>query len=141
MHNSLFAILFFILLFVFGCQSKYPKASLRRQNDEAKAEMYLKEARAALIVGDVEAAEMQIQTLRDSCRYALEAREQALLLMDSIDLFAAGKELQKMDSLIRRTRPQAIPQEQKDKYNDLFRKVKFYQRKLQHDKQQRKHYD
>lgn len=141
MHNYLLTILFLSILFLSGCDTKYPNASSRRQSDEAKAETYLTEAREALKNGDIESAKIQIKYLRGSCRYALEAREQAILLMDSIEIFTTSRELQEMDSAIRAIDIQQLTQEQKDKYNDLFQQVKFYQRKLQHDKQQRKHYD
>lgn len=140
MRNPLFLILLITTHFVSGCNSKFPNASSRRKADETKAQSYLDEAREALSTGNFGVAKSQIKALRDSCRYALEAREQAILLMDSIDIFAASKEMQKVDSLIRNATEEPS-QELKEKYNELFQQVKFYQRKLQHDKQQRKHYD
>ena len=68
----------------------------------------LNEARAAYFQGNYEAARDSILSLRQNCPLALEARRQAILLMDSVEY-----QLAEGDTL----------------------KREFFRRKLQHDRQ------
>lgn len=88
--------------------------SQHRQRDEQRAERYIVQARAAMDEEDFNTARSLIKEMRDSCYLALDARERGLLLLDSIELFAAMKD-------------STLP--------DYETRVKFYQKKLEYDKQ------
>lgn len=93
--------------------------SKHRQQDEKRAARYLERARWAMNEGDYDAARQLIGELRDSCYLALDARERAMLLLDSIELNAAMSDT-------------TLP--------DHETRVQFYQKKLEYDKQApRKH--
>lgn len=95
------------------------QVSKHRQQDEKRAARYLERARWALNEGDYDAARQLIGELRDSCYLALDARERAMLLLDSIELYAAMSDT-------------TLP--------DHETRVQFYQKKLEYDKQApRKH--
>lgn len=143
MRYTISLLLFVTLLFVTGCQSKYKNATDRRKKDEARAEVYLHDAREALSEKNFQVAKEQIRTLRESCRFALEAREKAILLLDSVELIDTQCRLLKSDSLLRiyMGKKQDIPLRMREKHNELHRQLKFYERKLQHDKQQRRNHD
>lgn len=130
-------------VFFLGCESKYKHATARRQKDEMRAEVYLADARAAMLREDYQTAKEKIKTLRKTCKFALEMREQAILLLDSIELSYTQRKLRKSDSLMRKYARENKPvsSEMQQKHEELHRQVKFYERKLQHDKQQRRHHD
>lgn len=86
--------------------------SQHRQKDEMRANRYLQIARQEMNDSDFEAARATIEEMRDSCYLALDAREKAILLLDSIDLMAARADKSDPD---RETR------------------IKFYQKKLEYD--------
>lgn len=95
------------------------QVSKHRQQDEKRAARYLERARWAMNEGDYDAARQLIGELRDSCYLALDARERAMLLLDSIELYAAMSDT-------------TLP--------DHETRVQFYQKKLEYDKQApRKH--
>lgn len=77
-----------------------------------RANRYLQIARQEMNDSDFEAARATIEEMRDSCYLALDAREKAILLLDSIDLMAARADKSDPD---RETR------------------IKFYQKKLEYD--------
>lgn len=86
--------------------------SKHRQKDELRANRYLQIARQEMNDSDFEAARATIDEMRDSCYLALDAREKAILLLDSIDLMAARAD---------KTNP------------DRETRIKFYQKKLEYD--------
>lgn len=93
--------------------------SRHRQQHEERAAMYLKDARRSMEDGDYDTARELIELLRDTCYLALDARERALLLLDSVELYAAMSD-------------SSLP--------DHETRVKFYQKKLEFDRQApRKH--
>lgn len=85
--------------------------SKARQKDEAAAALSLADARRALDASEIEEARSIIRDMRHAHPLALTARRQAILLMDSIDIQAARM---------------AADTE----------KVRFYERKLKHDREQ-----
>lgn len=96
-----------------GCQSKYGNASKRRIHDEEVAVTLLNQARQQMNAGQYEEARKSVRLLRDSCRYALDGREQGILLLDSIELLMA-----RADTTI----------------EDYAMRERFYLKKLDHDK-------
>lgn len=121
-------------LLLCGCEQK--------NETEAKGFELLGKARKELAAKNYDAAKKQIEIMRDSVPLALNAREAGILLMDSIDLGRAQEQLRVVDSLIQEKAEAASP---KDSLNKAFSKsceeVKFFLRKLQHDKSNKKTYN
>lgn len=88
------------------------QASQHRMEDESRARNYLDRARAEMNAGNYDAARQAIKEMRDSCYLALEARENGILLLDSIELMHAQNDNSKSDKETR---------------------VEFYQKKLEYD--------
>ncbi len=101
---------------------------------------YLSRARVQLAAGEYEAARQQIKDLREKVPLALNAREAGIILMDSINLAEAQEELHRADSSLR-SLPETATSIGKDtaraKFDEACQKVKFYLRKLQHDRKNR----
>ena len=74
-------ILWFVPLFMLSCS--------KPANDEVQGAKMLREARALYADGHYDAARDSILSLRQHFPMALEARRQAILLLDSIELAAA----------------------------------------------------
>lgn len=131
MRHKLYLLIVLTLLTACG-EQKPSNQSEARIRMEASAQQMLGEARKALSRGDIEAARAAVLRMRHECSLALSAREAGILLMDSIDLQAASQALQEQvataqgnaDSLNARS---AI-------IEDLNQKVRFYRRKLDHDR-------
>lgn len=98
---------------------------------EAEAQEMLADARRQMDEGRCDAAKQTIEQMREDCYLALSARAEAILLMDSIDLRKAKDELIRQDSLMQ------ARQDSEDKagFDEACRKVQFYERKLQFDKE------
>lgn len=126
-----------------GCHEKTPKVSSRRLADESAGRAALARARQQLTTQHYDSARATIRTMRRAHPHALTAREDGILLMDSIDLAAtrtAIAQLEKAphspdvpDAHSRRQGSAALP--------ELYRRLRFYERKLQHDHRQRKSHD
>ncbi len=131
LHSCICGALVCLLLTSCNLFSKKENAySEEREKMETEGQKYLTAAREALRTYDFDKAKAQIKALRDKCPRAITARQQGILLSDSIELTQAQKELQRTDSLlqIRKTI------ELEAAFEELCEKVKFYHRKLQHDK-------
>lgn len=97
---------------------------------EAEAAIMLTNARRQLANGQPIQAKATINNIREKCYLAIDAREQGILLMDSVDLSIARAELLHIDSLMRVGDAQ-IEQAQ---FEEACRKVQFYERKIQFDR-------
>lgn len=86
--------------------------------DETNGARMLQEARLALSNKNYDAARDTILSLRKRFPKAIEARKHAILLLDSVEMFAAQDSLQQADST---------------EWERLDIKAKFFQRKLQED--------
>lgn len=86
--------------------------SNHRMRDEQRANKYLEIARQEMNDSNFDAARATIEEMRDSCYLALDARERAILLLDSVELMAARADKSRPD---RETR------------------IQFYQKKLEYD--------
>ena len=132
-----------LVLLCAGCHEKTPKVSSRRLADESAGQAALARARQQLATQHYDSARATIRTMRRAHPHALTAREDGILLMDSIDLAAtrtAIAQLEKTphspgvpDTYSRRQGSPALP--------ELYRRLRFYERKLQHDHRQRKSHD
>ena len=103
--------------------------SKARKAMETEAQQRLNEARSQLQNRQFEAAKATIQAMRKDCYLALKARRQGILLMDTIDLRLAEKELNEVDHIIRQF-PDSLSQ---DDFDEACRKVDFYKQKIKHD--------
>lgn len=125
------------LLCLAGCQKVNKKAgwSKARTEMEAQAQVCLKDARAALERADYTTARAKVEEIRSQYNLALNAREEAILFMDSVDMRQATQELQRVNQLIH-TQPEN-QDSLKAAADELSQKIKFYLRKLEHDKKNR----
>ena len=125
------------LLCLAGCQNYNKKAgwSKARTEMEAQAQVCLKDARAALERADYTTARAKVEEIRSQYNLALNAREEAILFMDSVDMRQATQELQRVNQLIH-TQPEN-QDSLKAAADELSQKIKFYLRKLEHDKKNR----
>ena len=132
-----------LVLLCAGCHEKTPKVSSRRLADESAGQAALARARQQLATQHYDSARATIRTMRRAHPHALTAREDGILLMDSIDLAATRTAIDQLektphspgvpDTHSRRQGSTALP--------ELYRRLRFYERKLQHDHRQRKSHD
>lgn len=135
--------LLLLFLLCFGCQEKTSKISVHRQNDEIAGAQALANARRRLNARDYEGARRIIRTMRHTHPLALTARENGILLMDSIDLVAAREAiLQAERSASADTAAHPAQRGGNNRQRmELYRRLRFFERKLQHDFRQRKSHD
>ena len=135
--------LLLLFLLCFGCQEKTSKISVHRQNDEIAGAQALDNARRRLNARDYEGARRIIRTMRHTHPLALTARENGILLMDSIDLVAAREAILQAERSA--SADTAAHTAQRGGNNgqlpELYRRLRFFERKLQHDFRQRKSHD
>ena len=122
MKYFLFPLIVRGLLAACNADAEHEKMSKRRRAHEAEGRVLLEEARRALEREQFADARGAIRTLRDSFPLALSARTAAILLDDSISLAEARRQLG------------AVPTDSAERLKELALKVKFYTRKLEHDK-------
>lgn len=130
------SILTFLCIGLIFCQSSDKDKngmSEERQNMEKEGQLCLLNGRKALERKDYTAAREIVEKMRDQYPLALNAREEGILLMDSINLFEAEEQLKMIDQALRESDPSKKDSLQIE-FDDLFQKTKFYTRKLDHDK-------
>lgn len=103
--------------------------SEERRMMETEAQTRLLQARQQLETKQYDAAKATIKKMRKECYLALRAREEGILLMDSIELRLAQDNLVKVDSLLQKGDIQA-----KQQFQSACQKVQFFERKLTYDK-------
>lgn len=113
--------------------------SQARLQDEQGGAVYLDSIRQSIVVKDWEQGKSQIEKLRQKYPLALDAREQALLLWDSICWKEAEAELIRVDAWLQpgggsQTASKAECDSMRAAFDELFRRVEFYKRKLVYDK-------
>lgn len=109
---ALAAVLILISLTLFSCKSKSEK-------DEEKGMECLKEARAFLASRQYGKARQAIKDLRKLYPLAFEAREEAILTLDSVEIAAASD---------------VSDSASKDAKQDAALRLKFFTRKLSYDR-------
>ena len=130
--------------FVVLCLSSCSKAKDARAVDEEAGCRSLAGARSAFYAKHYDEARDSIMSLRQNHPLALEARKQGILLLDSIELFAAQDSLDALNMVAQRQymssldNPDAPLQLDSATYVDeherLDMKIKFFERKIQEDK-------
>ncbi|MBQ1815928.1 MAG: hypothetical protein II122_00130 [Bacteroidaceae bacterium] len=120
-------ILLVCAMVVAACQQK--------ETPEERANMFLALSRSSLAVNDFDKAKAYIDSIRSKCPTALNARESAIILLDSINIALSKVELQKMEEEMSKiVNPDKIAKDTLDFYHDEAKeKVRFFERKLQHD--------
>ena len=132
--KKILAVFCIVSLFV-GCKGRneaHDDWSKARQQMEVRGQELLAEARLSLSKSQFQTARQHINTLRKECDLAFDARQQGILLLDSIDLQEAIHDMMATDSLLRKSPLQADSLRWAlEEYNN---RIKFYRRKLEHDK-------
>lgn len=101
---------------------------------EVEGQAWLGKARTALRDSDFAAARRAIDSLRSQCAEALNAREQGILLLDSIELAEARLQLADAQKAASQQGLDIYARDSVDTHLDRMKaKVQFFERKLQHD--------
>lgn len=101
---------------------------------EQAGHQWLLRARASLADADYDLARTYIDSLRERCPMALNAREEGILLLDSIELAQAVEQLQQAEFFARQSDLDYIARDSADTNLDrAMAKVKFFQKKIGHD--------
>ena len=117
-----------VLTMCFACkENKHEDWSEARTKMEQKGQAYLMLSRQALSEKNFTTAREKVNLLRKECELALSAREEGILLMDSINLFEAEEQF-------RTAYEDSTAASARESIEDLQQKICFYQRKLEHDK-------
>ena len=143
MHRLSLLPLLFLGLLCIGCHEKTANVSARRQADESAGQQALMRARDQLEAHDYEGARATLRAMRHAHPLALTARENGILLMDSIDLVAAREAILQAErsasaDTASHTAQRVVNNRQR---MELYRRLRFFERKLQHDFRQRKSHD
>ena len=122
--NKISIVLLGCLFMISSC-GETPES--RREEAETKGRALLHEARTAYANGEYQTAIQLIDSIRITYPLAMEVREQGILLKDSVYLEEAQEALKQAveDNLT------------ESQLEELQSKIKFYIRKLQHDKELR----
>ena len=115
-------------------------ACKEKEDPEVKGNDFLYRAWLELNAGNYEEARQLVKQMREEVPLALNARESGILLMDSINLAEAQEQLRVTDSLIQVTEnPDRLARDtMQARFDEACQKVKFYHRKLQHDRKNKK---
>lgn len=137
-------LLLFLLLALTACKKQNEETahfSEARAEMEVQGSQSLNLARTLMAEGNFTAARDTLVQMRENYPLALNAREEGILLMDSIDLGEAQMLLAEVDRLLQTVGANtSLHDSLQSEYEELHQKVKFFQRKLRHDKENtRKH--
>lgn len=106
---------------------------------EQQGQQWLSRAREALADSNIVQARAAIDSLRIRCAEAFDAREQGILLLDSVELAEARRELIVAEKSAARPNLDIYSRDSADVNLDRARtKVRFYERKLLHDRENKK---
>ena len=106
---------------------------------EQQGQQWLSRAREALADSNIVKARAAIDSLRTRCAEAFDAREQGIMLLDSIELAEARRELIVAEKSAARPNLDIYARDSADVNLDRARtKVRFYERKLLHDRENTK---
>lgn len=123
--------LFCMFVLCVACkENRHEEWSETRTKMELKGQEYLQNSRQALSEKKFGKARQYVIQLRKSCELALSAREEGILLMDSIDFFEAKEQLRVTYSNMAEKDSNLVSIE------ELQQKISFFQRKLEHDKKE-----
>lgn len=106
---------------------------------ELEGQDCLRQARQALVAKDYNRAKSMIDSLRKKYPLALNAREEGILLLDSINLAEAQVDLARKEEQLRQPGLSRIAIDTlKFNLDEAEQKVRFFEKKIEHDKANRK---
>ena len=101
---------------------------------EVQGQQWLSKARTALRDSDFVAARSCIDSLRNRCAEALNAREEGIVLLDSIELAEARRQLAEAGKAAAQQGLDIYARDSVDTQLDrMATKVRFFEKKLEHD--------
>lgn len=121
-----------IILFALFC-GMLTACNAPEDKSEELGQAYLQKARVALRDKNFNSAKQFIKEMRDSVPLAIEARKSGILLMDSIELHIAQEELNVLNQQLLKQGENA-PDSVRFKFEQTCQKIKFYIRKIAHDR-------
>ena len=102
---------------------------------EQQGQRWLALARSSLRDADYSLARVYVDSLRTRCKMALNAREDAIVLLDSINLAEAREQLAEAEFLAQQAGLDYIARDSFETRLDRVQaKVRFFDRKMQYDK-------
>jgi hypothetical protein len=114
----------------------------QKNNAEAGGQTCLKEARAALSANNFAEAKMHIEKMRKDFPMALNAREEGILLLDSVNLAEARKQLEAWQAKMDEPGLSRVSQDTLNfNLDEAQQKVRFFEKKIEHDKAGLKHHE
>ena len=107
----------------------------KTDNTKEKGWEYLAASRQEYVTGQYQQAEAFIDSLRQKCPKAIDARKDAIILLDSIHIEQAKLELDSLESYIASIQnPDRFQKDSLDfQHDEAVQKVRFFERKLQYD--------
>lgn len=113
-----------------GCEEKV--------SPEAAGQIYLQRARASLAAGRTSEAKALIDSLRKRQPKALNAREEGILLLDSVLLTEAQHELDSLEQYLATVELTPAGLDTMDfNHDELKQKVRFFEKKLDNDRKKK----
>lgn len=109
-------------------------ACTSKDDPEKTGQMYLSQARDYLGFERFKEARAAIDSLRDKSPRAFNAREEGILLLDSIDLFEARKDLEKTEKALALNPKGDLKDSLDFDKEEAQQKITFFTKKLAHDK-------
>jgi hypothetical protein len=129
----------FRVLIPVACAAVLAAACQNKPDVEAEGQKYLQRARISLQNGATKDAKALIDSLRVRCPMALNAREEGIILLDSINLVESKRQLDSMDCFLQTATLTRLGKDTMDfKRDELNQKVRFFMKKLSHDQQNKK---
>lgn len=106
---------------------------------ELQGQRWVSKARNSLVDADYTLARIYIDSLRTRCKMALNAREDAILLLDSIDLAEAREQLHRAEFMASQEGLNYMARDSVNTNLDRAQaKVLFFEKKLEYDKANKK---
>ena len=134
MKNNWLLSIMLIAAVMTSCGRGESQAGGDADSDNLRGWQWIADARRCLADSDFVAARNCIDSLRTSCPMALNAREQGILLLDSIELGEARQQLKQAEAYASRTDLDIYARDSADTELDrAVTKVRFYEKKLTHD--------
>lgn len=133
-HIGIWVAFSLVILFFSGCGQK--------NNVEAGGQACLTEARKALKENNFKGARNSIEKMRKEFPMSLNAREEGILLLDSINLVEARVQLDAWQDKMRQVGLSRISQDTLSfNLDEAQQKVRFFEKKIEHDKTNVKHHE
>ncbi|MBP3775084.1 MAG: hypothetical protein ILA34_07020 [Bacteroidaceae bacterium] len=125
----------FILVPVAALVALLCNCTSRPSDTDAEGYVCLSNARKALAAHDFALAKAWVDSLRTQYPTALNAREDAILFLDSVGLAEAHVEVAALEEALQQPDLTRIGKDTLDfNYDEAKQKVRFFEKKLEHDK-------